>query len=948
MWDSRATVTATVQQNYNVRVNVTASAPTRIDLAGGTIDIWPLYLFHDGAQTLNAAISLRAHVQLESRDDGLVEIVSEDTGLRVTAESRQALRADETLPLLARLADAFDVKGLVIRTRGESPAGAGIAGSSALNVAVCGALARWSGSTADPEALLVTAMNVEAQAIKVPTGLQDYRPAMYGGIAALELGAHGLKRVALAVDPLELQQRIVLCYTGAPRNSGTNNWEITKRHIDGDRHVFDCFERIRDTAAGMRRALERGDWDATARHLSEEWNNRKRLAPGVSTPVIDDLIARAIAAGAQAAKVCGAGGGGCLFCLVPPGEIGRGPRGAGRRRGAAAGFPDRDRGVASRRMPLDNLAVARILGEIGDLLELKGENPFKIRAYRNGADVVAHQPEQAASRDESQLRAWPGIGKDLAARIREIAATGTCGIHQDLLAQFPSTLLELMRLQGVGPKTVALLYGEMRITSIDDLEAAARAGRLRALKGMGARKEQLLLQALEERKQHVNRHLLAHADEVATAIVAYLTDQAPGITFEIVGSLRRGVETIGDIDILATAPLGTGTVPIFPGLVGGNGDSPRSRGSVMAAFTSFPLVERVLGEGDTKSSVLIRGGFQADLRLVAPESRGAAQQYFTGSKAHNIALRDRALERGMKLNEYGLFRAADEARLAGETEEGIYEALAMPWIPPELRENRGEISAALERRLPHLVTAADFRGDLHMHTTETDGKDELEAMVLAARDAGLEYIAITDHSKALAMANGLDEKRALAHAARIRALDARVDGIRVLAGIECDILADGSMDLAADCLAELDLVIGSVHSAMRQETEEMTARLVRAIEHPWVDIIGHPTSRMLLKREPAQVQIEVVARAAAAHGVALEINSQPHRLDLCDTHARLAREHGARLIVSTDAHSRAALGYRRWGVLVARRAWLASEDLLNTLPYDDFRRALRRNRSRAA
>lgn len=301
-----------------MRVRITASAPTRIDLAGGTIDIWPLYLFHHGAQTLNAAISLRAHVSVEARDDSRVEIISEDTDKRVLVDSVAALRDDETLALLGRLAYAFQVTGATIRTRGESPAGAGIAGSSALNVAVCGALARWTGRTEAPEALLETAKNVEAQAIKVPTGLQDYRPAMYGGIAAIELGAHGLTRVGLSVDPRELERRMVLCYTGAPRNSGTNNWDIMKRHLDGDRHVFDCFERIRDTAAAMRAALERGDWDGTGRHLAEEWSNRKRLAPGVSTPQIDDLIARAIAAGATAAKVCGAGGGGCLFCLTPP------------------------------------------------------------------------------------------------------------------------------------------------------------------------------------------------------------------------------------------------------------------------------------------------------------------------------------------------------------------------------------------------------------------------------------------------------------------------------------------------------------------------------------------------------------------------------------------------------------------------------------------------------
>jgi D-glycero-alpha-D-manno-heptose-7-phosphate kinase len=305
-----------------VRVRITASAPTRIDLAGGTIDIWPLYLFHHGAQTLNVAISLRAHVSVDARDDSQVEIVSEDTARQVVVDSVERLRDDDTLALLGRLAYAFQVSGVTIRTRGESPAGAGIAGSSALNVAVCGALARATGRSEDPDALLETAKNVEAQAIKVPTGLQDYRPAMYGGIAAIELGTHGLRRAPLDVDPRELERRIVLCYTGAPRNSGTNNWDIMKRHLDGDRHVFDCFERIRDTAVAMRATLERGDWAGTGRQLAEEWSNRKRLAPGVTTPQIDDLIARALAAGASAAKVCGAGGGGCLFCLTPPENAG--------------------------------------------------------------------------------------------------------------------------------------------------------------------------------------------------------------------------------------------------------------------------------------------------------------------------------------------------------------------------------------------------------------------------------------------------------------------------------------------------------------------------------------------------------------------------------------------------------------------------------------------------
>jgi DNA polymerase (family 10) len=576
--------------------------------------------------------------------------------------------------------------------------------------------------------------------------------------------------------------------------------------------------------------------------------------------------------------------------------------------------------------PLDNLAIARILGEIGDMLELKGENPFKIRAYRNAADVLANNPEPVADLDAKSLQAWAGIGKDLSARIVEICQTGTCALYQELVGHFPATLLNLLRLQGVGPKTVAQLYGELRIASLDDLEAAAKAGRLRGLKGMGPRKEQLLLRALEESKQHANRHLLPDAAETADRIVEHLRARAPAVAFEAVGSLRRGTETCGDIDILAL-----GAAP-----------------DVMASFTGYHLVERVLGQGDTKSSVLIRGGYQADLRLVPPDSRGAALQYFTGSRSHNIALRDRALERGMRLNEYGLYRAADEQKLAGETEQSIYDVLGLAWVPPELRECRGEIEAAAEGRLPPLIERSDLRGDLHLHTTETDGREDLETMVLAARDAGLEYIAITDHSKALAMANGLDEARALQHAARIREINQRIDGIEVLAGVECDILPDGTMDLAADCLAALDIVVASVHSAIRQEENEMTDRLLRAIDHPWVDIIAHPTSRLLLKREPSKVNVERIAKAAAARGVALEINCHADRLDLSDVNARLARERGAKLVISSDAHSRGALAMTRWGVVVARRAWATKDDVINTLPFEAFRKSLRRHRTAVA
>lgn len=571
---------------------------------------------------------------------------------------------------------------------------------------------------------------------------------------------------------------------------------------------------------------------------------------------------------------------------------------------------------------LDNLAIARVLGEIADLLEIRAENPFKIRAYRNAADVLAHAPDSAANLDEAALRTWSGIGKDLATRIVEVARTGTCQIHTELLAEFPPTLLDVLRLQGVGPKTVALLYREAGVRSLEELEQAIAAGRLRGLKGMGAKKEQLLLKALTERLQHAGRHLLADADAVSSALIAWLHEREPQVELIPVGSLRRGTETCGDLDVLAIGAVA----------------------SVMATFCAYPLVERILGQGETKSSVLLRGGYQADLRLVAPESRGAAMQYFTGSKAHNIALRDRALERGLRLNEYGLFRAADLTPVAEATEESIYQALGLAWVPPELRENRGEIAAAEAGTLPSLIEAAHLRGDVHMHTTETDGKDSLDAMVAAARAAGLEYIAITDHSKALAMANGLDETRALAHAKRIRDLNARTEGITVLAGIECDILPDGRMDLADDCLAQLDLVIGSMHSALQQDEAATTTRLLRAIENPYVDIIGHPTGRQLLQREPARIDMEAVCRAAATHGVALEINCQIHRLDLSDANARLARQLGVKLVISTDSHSTAALQLKRWGLLTARRAWTSPADVLNTLPVDEFRGSLRRNR----
>jgi DNA polymerase (family 10) len=364
----------------------------------------------------------------------------------------------------------------------------------------------------------------------------------------------------------------------------------------------------------------------------------------------------------------------------------------------------------------------------------------------------------------------------------------------------------------------------------------------------------------------------------------------------------------------------------------------------MEVFVAYPAVERVLGHGDTKSSVRLQGGYQADLRLVPTVSRGAAMQYFTGSKSHNIVLRDRAIQRGLKLNEYGLFRVEGDERIAGDTEEGIYEALGLPWVDPELRENRGEIEAAEARALPRLISAADLLGDLHMHTTASDGRDTLEDMAAGAARLGLRYIAITDHTKALAMANGLDEARALAHAATIRALNGRFDGLSLLAGIECDILADGRMDLSDDCLAQLDFVIASVHSHFSQDESEMTDRVLRALDCPWVDVLGHPTGRLLFKRDPVRLNMDAVFTAAASNGVALEINCNVARLDLNDSLARSARDRGIALVISTDAHSVTALGGHRWGVQVARRAWLRSEDVLNARPLDQMRARLRRHR----
>ena len=569
---------------------------------------------------------------------------------------------------------------------------------------------------------------------------------------------------------------------------------------------------------------------------------------------------------------------------------------------------------------MDNQDIAQVFDDISRLLEIKGANPFKIRAYRNAAETLTSTAERVSDMTVETLLAIPGIGKDLATRIRELSDTGVSVYHTELLEEYPASLLELLKLQGLGPKTVALLYGSLGIKTVDELESEANAGQLDGLRGLGPKKQALILRAIEERRRRWGRHLIIDAQSAATAVIDHLRASFPEGRFHAVGSLRRGCETCGDVDILAVE-------------VGH---------AVHDSFVQFTGVDRVLGHGKTKSSILLRDGVQVDLRLVPSASEGAALQYFTGSKPHNIALRDRAIQQGLKLNEYGLFRVEDDTKIAGDTEDGIYTALGLRFVPPELRENRGEVDAAEAGELPRLIQRTAIRGDLHSHTTATDGQADIETMAKAARAAGLEYLAITDHSKALAMANGLDETRALEHARAIRDVDSRLSEITLLAGIECDILPDGSLDLSEDCLAQLDIVIASVHSAFGQEERQMTDRVLRAVESPVVDVIGHPTGRLLLRREPYRLNVEALIDSAAQNGVALEVNSQTHRLDLNDTHAKLAHERGVKLVVSTDAHSPGSFALLDWGVLVARRAWLEPSDVLNSLPVDELRAALRR------
>jgi DNA polymerase (family 10) len=572
-------------------------------------------------------------------------------------------------------------------------------------------------------------------------------------------------------------------------------------------------------------------------------------------------------------------------------------------------------------MPIHNADIAAIFNEIADLLEIEQANPFRIRAYRNAARILGESSldvRKLVARDED-LTKLPGIGADLAAKLREIVATGQCQALEKLRHELPPAITELLHVPGLGPKRVRTLWHELDIQTGAQLARAARDGLIRALPGFGTKTEANILQAVEAHLSQSRRIKLAIAAQYAESLVAWLSKSKGVMQVEVAGSFRRMRETVGDLDILVTARSGSG---------------------VMARFTGYDEVAEVLAQGPTRASVVLKSGLQVDLRVVAAEAYGAALCYFTGSKAHNIALRRRAQEQGLKLNEYGVFRAKE--RVCGDSEESVYRALGLPWIAPELREDRGEIAAALAGRLPRLVERGDLRGDLHAHTKASDGHDTLEAMAQAAKAQGLDYLAITEHSQRLAMAHGLDPRRLAEQCEAIDRLNAKLDGIVLLKGIEVDILEDGSLDLPDAALAQLDLVVGAVHGRFDLSRAKQTARILRAMDKPYFTLLAHPSGRLLESRAPYDVDMLRIIRHARQRGCFLELNAHPDRLDLLDTHCQMAKEEGVLVAINSDAHSGADFANLRYGIGQARRGWLAAGDVLNTRPLPALRKLLAR------
>lgn len=568
-------------------------------------------------------------------------------------------------------------------------------------------------------------------------------------------------------------------------------------------------------------------------------------------------------------------------------------------------------------MSLENIQVARLLTETADLMEIAAEDPFRIRSYRNAAAAITGTPERVLDLlddADRKVTGIPGIGKGMAAILAEIAARGSFERRDQMLERYPPTALEFLKIHGLGPKSIALILEHYRVTTMDDLERLCREQKLRELPRMGAKLEEKVLKSIAQYRRSAGRFLLNQGATVADEIAELLAQQ-PGVSqVTAAGSLRRGRETLGDIDLLVTGPEPT---------------------SALEAFVKHSSVEEVLAKGGNQASARVgSNGIQVDVRTLPADSFGAALQYFTGSKDHNVVVRTRAVRMGLSLNEYGLSESASGTILVSRTEEEIYKRLGLAWIPPELRENHGEIELAEKDELPSLVELADIRGDLHMHTTETDGRATLREMAETASALGHQYIAITDHSKALAMANGLDEKRVIAFAREVKSLTGLP--LRVFSGIECDIHRDGRMDLDDEALASLDLVVASVHSYMNLEPAEMTDRYLAAIANPHVRIIGHPTGRVLLRRDGFPFDHERVFAAAADRKVLLELNASPERLDLGDAMVRTAKLKKCRFVISTDAHHPKHLANMKYGVLMARRGWLSKDDVINTRPLAQF------------
>ncbi len=592
---------------------------------------------------------------------------------------------------------------------------------------------------------------------------------------------------------------------------------------------------------------------------------------------------------------------------------------------------------------MDNRTFARLLEETADLMEIDGADSFRVRSYRRAAEAAEQTTFDLAAIafDTPKLLEIPGIGKSMAANLQAIAETGTLPQREDLLKRYGVGLLDLLKLPGMGPKTVALFWDAAKITSIDQLAEAIADGRLTSLPRMGAKQIEKLRKGIEDYRRSAGRFRIDVADEEAQRISAYLL-KFPGIDrVTPAGSLRRGRETAGDLDLLATGPgfhpgkPGTG-LPEIPGC------APEQTAEAVEYVAKYPGIHDMIAKGENKVSFHVQQGLQVDVRLLPTASYGAALQYFTGSKAHNVSLRQRALKMGYTLNEWALARLDDGAPVAAATEEQIYAALGMDWMPPEMRENLGEIERSARGELPQLICQEDIRGDVHMHTTASDGRSSIRDMAEAALACGYQYIAITDHSKNLAMTNGLDEKRALEHIQRIHEVDRAMEGrIRVFAGIEVDILADGALDLDDAVLAAMEVVIASVHTRFEQSRDEMTMRVLKAIENPYVRILGHPTGRLLLRREPFALDMGTVLRRASELGVAVEHNAAPERLDLNDRDLRLAKELGCKIVINSDSHDARNLGKMGYGVRQLRRAWLGPEDVLNTRGPDEFLAGLR-------